>query len=174
MWPFAKSDASQSDSKVDEQLEAFVGAVRREFGPIAQDCGASLHKVDTWILGFCAPHAVVTVGAYPGHYRSICVKLRYRDKDSVPSVRDETDIGLANIDLFVTGQLSVIFKQSRESWKPEPIEREVMALAAKTREIAMPFLKSPVADWEGVRKMIAERIERAAEERRRNARERSM
>jgi hypothetical protein len=174
MWPFSKPGRGETGKQVDEQHRAFREAVEREFTPLARECGDSLHEVDTWIFGFCAPHAVLTVGAYPGHYRSICVKIRYRDADNVPSVRDGADIGLANIDFFVTGQMSEVFKQRREAWASAPIEREIAALSAKTREIAMPFLKSPAADWDGVRGMIAERIEKAAEEHRRKSRERSM
>jgi hypothetical protein len=151
MWPFQDTDS------------VFREAVEREFAPLAKECGSNLQKVESMIFGFRTPYAVLTVGAYAGHFRSICVKIRPRTTDEDVSVRDGIDIGLANIELFLTGRLSEIYTQ-RKQWSPEPIREEIEALARKVREVAMPFLTKPDANWIGVRTMIAERIKKMSAE----------
>lgn len=151
MWPFKNAD------------DAFCDAVRREFAPIAKDCGTTLQKIDPMTFGFRSQHAVLTIGAYPGHRRSVCVKLRPSGKEEVVCVKDGIDIGLANIELFVTNAMSGIYLE-RAGWDAEPLRKEVAALARKVREVAMPFLMSPDADWDGVREMIAKRIDKMSDE----------
>jgi len=152
MWPFHSPD------------EVFRKAVEREFGALAEECGARLQTVSPMVFGFRTQHAVLTIGVYPGHFRRTCVKLRPSGKDERVTVLDGADIGLANIEQFVTGNVSSIYSE-RNTWSAEPILKEVKALAAKVREVAMPFLVSPAADWDGVRDMIAARVSRVLEER---------
>jgi hypothetical protein len=151
MWPFQNAD------------DAFCEAVQREFAPIAKDCGTTLQKVEPLIYGFRSQHAVLTIGAYPGHRRSVCVKLRSSGKEEAVCVKDGIDIGLANIELFITKELSGIYSE-RESWQAAPLRKEVADLARKVREVAMPFLTSPDADWDGVRDMIAARVSKMFDE----------
>ena len=148
MWPFSNPD------------EAFRDAVRREFGSLARDCGASLVQVESMIFGFATQHAVLTVGAYPGHFRGICVKLRPRAAGESVSVKDETDIGLANVEEMVTGQRSAVHTQ-RQRWAAGEIDEEVAGLADITRRVAMPFLATPSGDWLGLREFVAEKIANA-------------
>jgi len=106
---------------------------------------------------------MLTIGAYPGHFRSLCVKLRSSKKEESVSVRDGADIGLANIELFVSGRVSEVYSERKE-WSAGALRKEVEALATKVREVAMPFLSGSSADWDGVRDMIAARVSRMFEE----------
>jgi hypothetical protein len=151
MWPFKNSD------------DVFCDAVRSEFTPLAQEFGTSLQRVEPLIFGFRTQHAVLTIGAYPGHFRSICVKIRSSGKEEAVSVKDGIDIGLANIELFVTGKMSEIYDE-RQQWAPTPIRNEIEALAKKVHEVAMPFLGTANADWDGLRDMIAAKISKAFNE----------
>jgi len=54
--------------------------------------------------------------------------------------------------------------QERQQWAPAPIRKEIEALAKKVREVAMPFLGTANADWDGLRDMIAAKISKAFEE----------
>jgi hypothetical protein len=103
MWPFSNPD------------DAFCGAVRQEFGSLARECGAALQQIDPMIFGFCTEYAVLTIGAYPGHFRGICVKLRRREGREEVSVKDEVDIGLANVEELVAGHSSSVHTK-RQRW----------------------------------------------------------
>lgn len=151
MWPFSNPD------------HAFRKAVLSEFAPLATECGSNLQKVAPMIYGFRTHHAILTVGAYPGHFRSLCVKLRPSGKEEVVCVRDEVDIGLANFELFVTGKVSEVYSE-REHWRAGALRKEVEALARKVREVAMPFLTTSRAKWDGVRDMIAANISEMLDE----------
>lgn len=148
MWPFSNPD------------EAFRHAVCRDFGALARECGASLVQVESMIFGFSTPHAVLTVGAYPGHFRGICVKLRPRETGESVSVKDGTDIGLANVEEMVTGLRSTVHTRRRR-WAAGEIEEEVAGLAAITRRVAMPFLTTPRGDWLSLREFVDEKIQNA-------------
>jgi len=151
MWPFSSPD------------DAFRGAVQKEFGALAQECGTTLVQIEPLIFGFRTRYAVLTIGAYPGHFRSVCVKFRSSEKEEAVAVKDGADIGLANIELFVTGSVSEIYDE-RKDWSAAALRKEVEALATKVREVGMPFLASAGADWAGVRDMIAARVSRMFEE----------
>ena len=151
MWPFENDD------------DAFRAADGKDVGPLAAECGARLQHIDPMIFGFRTQHAVMTIGAYPGHFRSLCVKLRPSGKEEAVSVKDGCDIGLANIEQFVTGKVSSFYSE-RTAWERAQLRKEVENLAAKVREVAMPFLTSPAADWDGVRDMIAARGSKMFEE----------
>jgi hypothetical protein len=151
MWPFQNSD------------DYFCDAARQYFAPLAEDCGASLRLVEPMIFGFRTQFAVLTIGAYPGHFRSLCVKLRPNEKEESLCVKDGADIGLANIEQFVTGRISEVYSE-RQHWAKEPIRKEVESLARIVREVAMPFITTPNADWDGVRDMIAERVSKMFDE----------
>jgi hypothetical protein len=152
MWPFQNSD------------EAFRSTVRREFALLAVDCGATLQEIETMIFGFCTPNAVLTIGAYPGHFRSICVKLRRREEGERLSVKDGADFGLAVIEEFVAGRRSDIYSK-RQRWESAEIKEEVEALALKTREVAMKFLTTAEGDWLGLHAFVDEKIRKARDER---------
>jgi hypothetical protein len=128
MWPFPNPD------------NAFCDAVRQEFGSLARECGASLVQLEPLIFGFATQHAVLTVGAYPGHFRGICVKLRRREDRESVSVKDEADIGLANVEEMITGERSPVHTQ-RQRWAAGEIRDEISGLAAITRKVAMPFFE---------------------------------
>jgi hypothetical protein len=154
MWPFSKPKFSSTPD------EAFCDAVQQEFGSLARECGASLVQIESMIFGFATRHAVLTVGAYPGHFRGICVKLRRREDGESVSVNDGTDIGLANIEEMVIGQRSAVHTQ-RQRWAAGEIQDEIVGLAAITRRVAMPFLTSPRGDWVGLRKFVDAKIRNA-------------
>jgi hypothetical protein len=151
MWPFQDSD------------DYFCDAVQQYFAPLAKECGASLRTVEPMIFGFRTQFAVLTIGAYPGHFRSLCVKLRPSGKEEAVCVKDGADIGLANIEQFVVGKISEVYSE-RQRWAKEPIRKEVEGLARIVREVAMPFLTTPNADWNGVRDMIAARVSKMFDE----------
>ena len=148
MWPFPNTD------------DAFCGAVRQEFGPLARECGTKLTQVEPMIFGFCTNYAVLTIGAYPGHFRGICVKLRRREGREEVAVRDGVDVGLANVEELVTGQRSAVHTK-RQRWAAGEVEEEVAGLAALTRRVALPFLTTPEGDWSGLRAFIDEKIRNA-------------
>jgi hypothetical protein len=148
MWPFSNPD------------DAFCAAVRQEFGLLARECGATLRQVEPMIFGFCTQHAVLTIGAYPGHFRSICVKLRPRAGREEVSVKDEADVGLANVEELVTGHCSSVHTK-RQRWAAGEIEEEVAGLAAITRRVALPFLTTPAGNWAGLRAFVDEKIANA-------------
>jgi len=150
MWPFPNADS------------AFRDAVRREFAPLATECGASLQEIDTLIFGFCTSNAVLSIGAYPGHFRSVCVKLRRREEGERLSVKDGADFGLAVIEEFVIGRRSEIYSK-RQRWESLEIKEEVAALASKTREVAMAFLMTAGGDWAGLRLFVDEKISKASD-----------
>lgn len=145
MWPFSNPE------------DAFCEAVRREFGSLARECDATLRQVGPMLFGFCTRHAVLTIGAYPGHFRGICVKLRPRDGREEVSVKDEVDIGLANVEELVAGHRSSVHTK-RQRWASVEIEEEVAGLAAITRRVALPFLTTPSGDWSSLRAMVDEKI----------------
>jgi hypothetical protein len=140
--------------------DAFCSVVRQEFGPLAGECGADLMQIEPLIFGFCTEHAVLTIGAYPGHFHGICVKVRRREAREEVSVRDGVDIGLANVEEFVTGRLSVVYRK-RQRWEALEIEEEVAGLAAVVRQVALPFLTTPDGDWAGLRAFVDEKIQKA-------------
>jgi hypothetical protein len=148
MWPFSNSD------------DAFCEAVRKEFGSLARECGATLQQIEPMIFGFGTEFAVLTVGAYPGHFRGICVKLRRREGKEEVSVKDEVDIGLANVEELVTGRTSPIHTK-RQRWSSGEIEEEVKGLAAITHHVALPFLNTASGDWAGLRALVEEKIANA-------------
>src|SRR4051812_45833259 len=119
MWPFSNPD------------EAFCEAVRQEFGSLARECAAPLVQIESMVFGFCTERAVLTIGAYPGHFRGICVKLRPREAREHVSLKDEADIGLANVEELVTGRRSPAHTQ-RQRWAAGEIREEVAGLAAIT------------------------------------------
>ena len=151
MWPFQNAD------------DAYCDAVQREFAPIARDCGTTLQTIEPLIFGFRAPYAILTIGAYAGHHRSLCVKLRWSGKEEEVCVKDGIDVGLANIELIDTKKISEIYSE-RQRWEAGSLRKEVAALAKKVREVAMPFLTTPDANWDGVRDMIAARVSKMFEE----------
>jgi hypothetical protein len=73
---------------------------------------------------------------------------------------DGADIGLANFELFVSGRMSPLFTESHQLTAAS-IAQEVRNLAAKTREIAIEYLRTPAADWEGLQNAIAQRGQEA-------------
>jgi hypothetical protein len=152
-------------SSAEDGDEAFRDVVRRTFGEIATEWGASLKQIEPRIFGFCTEHAVLTIGAYPGHFRGVCVKLRHRLPGDDVGVRDDLDIGLANFEAFSRpGQPSHIYTR-RERWSAEEIRKEVESLATVTREVVKPFLTDPNADWAGVRLFVDKKIEQAMRDR---------
>lgn len=149
--------------------DAFRAVVLQRFGEIAAECGALLKQIEPLIFGFCTEHAVLSIGAYPGHFRGICVKLRQRSGSEDASVRDDVDVGLANFEGFVRpDQPSGIYTR-RQRWAADEIRNEVESLATVTREVAMPFLIGRNVDWAGVRQFVDEKIERAKRERSRQS-----
>ncbi len=140
--------------------ETFRDAVRQEFGALARECGVKLVEVETMIFGFCTPYAVLTIGAYPGHFRGICVKFRRRERDEAVCVNDGVDIGLANIEELVTGRCSAVHT-ARRRWASDEIWNEVAGLASVTRQVAMSFLITPNGDWTGLRAHVDEKIRNA-------------
>lgn len=148
MWPFSNPD------------DAFRDAVREEFGSLARECGAKLTQVEPMIFGFYTNYAVLTIGAYPGHFRGICVKLRQREGREAVAVKDGVDIGLANVEELVTGQRSDVHTK-RQHWSAGEIEEEVAGLAALTRRVALPFLTTSEGDWPGLRAFVDEKIANA-------------
>jgi hypothetical protein len=154
MWPFSKSSLPSDPD------EAFGDAVRKEFGSLARECGASLVQTESMIFGFATQFAVLTIGAYPGHFRGICVKLRSREAGESVSVKDGTDIGLANVEAMITGQVSATHNK-RQRWTAGEIREEIEGLAAITRRVAMPFLTTPQGNWRGLRAFVDEKIEKA-------------
>jgi hypothetical protein len=151
MWPSDNAD------------DAFRESVRDQFTALASDCGGQLEQIDPLIFGFRSPCAVLTIGAYPGHYRGVCVKLRSSVTDEPVSLNDRADIGLANIEVFVTGKKSEVYNV-RKKWAPDELKLEVQALAAKVKEVALPYLLSRDADWNGVREMIGANFKKTLEE----------
>ncbi|HEY4246789.1 MAG TPA: hypothetical protein VGM64_08030 [Lacunisphaera sp.] len=149
MWPFTDPD------------DAFRSAVRQVFGPLARECNASFKQIEPLIYGFATDHAVLTVGAYPGHFRGICVKLRRRIARERVSVDDRTDIGLKNFEEFVSGTCTDIYSK-RQRWAAEEIREEISGLALAVRQFAMPYLTTPNGDWAGLRAFIDEKIEQRA------------
>lgn len=152
MWPFK-----------DNPDNAFRNAVRQEFSPIANECGATLKQIEPFIFGFVTDYAVLTVGAYPGHFRGICVKLRHRENQEPLSVKDGADIGLANVEALVTGKASAIHTK-RECWSSAEIAAEITGLAKITKQVGLSFLISPKADWVGLRTFVDAKIEQAMRE----------
>lgn len=148
MWPIRNPDA------------AFRAAVRQHFGALARECGSRLVDVGAMIFGFRTEHAVLTVGAYPRHFRGICVKLRRREGGGEVRVNDERDIGLANVEEFVAGRRSAVHTK-RQRWAAAEIEEEVAGLAEVTRHVDLPFLTMSAGDWEGLRAFVDEKIENA-------------
>ena len=153
MWPFSNPD------------DSFRAAVRKEFGPIARECDVSFKQIEPLIYGFVTEYAVLTVGAYPGHFRGICVKLRRRLSGEKVSVNDGADIGVRNIEEFVSGRYSHIYSK-RQRWVENEIREEIAGLALAVRQFAMPFLITPNGDWTGLRAFIDAKIEMDARGRR--------
>lgn len=138
--------------------KAFCDAVRQDFGSLARECRATLKKIKPLIFGFCTEHAVLTIGAYPGHFRGICVTLRRREQEEEVSVKDGVDIGLANVEELVAGKRSAVHTK-RQRWADGEIREEVAELAAVTRRVALPFLTTPTGDWSGLRAFVDEKIQ---------------
>lgn len=137
--------------------DVFRTAVRREFGSLARDCNASLKEIEPLIYGFVTAHAVLTIGAYPGHFRGICVKLRKRVDGEILSVKDGADIGLRNFEEYASGHYSDVYSKRRR-WVPDEIEEEIAGLAKAVRQFTMPFLNTPNGDWAGVRAFVDAKI----------------
>jgi hypothetical protein len=152
MWPF------QSDPDA-----AFSNAVRKEFAPLAVSCEATLKQIEPSIFGFVTEYAVLTIGACPGHFRGICVKLRQRRGHEQLSVRDGEDIGLANVEAFATGKVSGTHTK-RQRWAADEIAEEVVGLANITRAVALTYLTSPTANWLGLRAFVDAKIEQSLRE----------
>lgn len=131
--------------------------MKAAFGELAAQCGTKLTQVEPLLFGFATEFAILTVGAYPGHFRSVCVKIRPRVGTEEVSTKDGADIGLANIERFVKGSISGVHNQ-RQEWDCDPIRAEIQALAALTREVAWPFLQARNADWAGLREMIDQSV----------------
>ena len=129
-------------------------------GSLARECGATLKQVEPMIFGFSTAYAVLSVGAYPGHFRGICVKLRRREGREEVAVKDGVDIGLANIEELVTGQRSAVHTK-RQRWAAGEIEEEVAGLARLCRRVALPFLTTAGGDWTGLRAFVDEKIRNA-------------
>jgi hypothetical protein len=148
MWPFKDTD------------QAFRDAVRENFGPLAQQFGAKLIQIEPMMFGFSTDYAVLTIGAYPGHFRGICVTLRRREQGERVSVKAGADIGLANVEEFVTGQRSAVYTK-RQRWTAGEIQEEVAGLASISRRVAMSFLATAAGDWVGLRAFVDQKIANA-------------
>ena len=149
MWPFPDSD------------DAFRAAVREHFGRLALECDASFKQIEPLLYGFVTDYAVLTVGAYPGHFKGICVKLRSREAGEKVAVNDGADIGLRNVEEFVSGQCSDVYAK-RQRWAADEIREEISGLAGAVRQFAMPFLTYPNGDWAGLRSFVDEKIQNYA------------
>lgn len=125
---------------------------------MARECGSSLRQIEPLIFGFVSDYSVLTVGAYPGHFIGICVKLRRRGDGEKLSVDDEADIGLAVIEEFVRGSRSDIYTK-RQRWAAGPIREEVTDLASAVRQYALPFVATPSGDWDGLRAFVQEKLD---------------
>ncbi len=145
-WPFSSPD------------DAFRDSVREEFGALATECDSSLRQLEPLLFGFVTKYAVLTVGAYPGHFRGICVTLRRRIADEDVSLKDGSDIGLAVVEEFVSGRLSDVYAK-RQRWAADEIRDEITGLACAARQFALPFLLAPNADWDGLRAFVQEKID---------------
>ena len=132
---------------------------------MARELQASFKQIDPLLYGFATENAVLTVGAYPGHFKGICVKLRRREPGDVVTVRDGVDIGLWNVEEFVCGRTSDVYTK-RKHWVAGEIREEISGLADAVRQFAMPFLVSPKADWAGLRAFVEENAENYARSRR--------
>ena len=141
--------------------DAFCDVVQQEFGTLAKECGSVFKQIEPMIFGFCTEYAVLTIGAYSGHFRGICVTLRRREAGEAVSVRDGVDIGLANVEELVTGRHSAVYR-ARQRWEAREIEEEVAGLAAVVRQVALPFLTTPSGDWIGLRAFVDEKIQKAS------------
>jgi len=146
MWPFSSPD------------DAFRSVVREEFGALASECGSSLRQLEPLLFGFVTDHAVLTVGAHPGHFRGICVKLRRRVAGEDVSVKDEADIGLAVVEEFVSGKRSDVYTK-RQRWAADEIREEITGLATAVRQFGMSFVATPRGDWDGLRAFVQEKID---------------
>lgn len=146
MWPFSQPE------------DAFRSAVRQEFGALANECGSSLRQIEPLIFGFVTDHAVLTVGAYPGHFIGICVKLRRRIGGEKLSVDDASDIGLAVVEEFASGSRSDIYTK-RQLWAGDQIREEVEGLASAVRRFGLTFVSTPNGDWDGLRAFVQQKID---------------
>jgi len=144
MWPFANPE------------DAFRAAVREEFGAVARECGSSLRQLEPLLFGFVTDYAVITVGVYPGHFKSTCVKLRRRITGEKICVNDAADIGLAVLEEFVSGSRSDVYTK-RQRWASDEIREEIADLATAVRKVALPFVTTPNGDWNGLRAFIQEK-----------------
>lgn len=155
-----KENMSPVDKPLSTQLMlAFQISAERHFAKVALGVDSRLERLSPSLFGFLTKSAVVTIGVYPGHLPSVCVKLRRRQPEDTLDVNDKRDIGLANVVAFSRPAEQSGARQEH-GWTEGSLDAELARLAANLSQHGRPFLSDLNADWDGLRLCVDKRTKK--------------